>query len=66
MDSCPLPVDPDAAAEAVSAGVGSTVSLKVGGQSSERAGGPVVLDCKGFMRGNSSTVLPAPTRREAR
>ncbi|WP_031250107.1 M81 family metallopeptidase [Mesorhizobium sp. LNHC221B00] len=36
--------DPEAAAEAVSAGVGATVSLKVGGKSSERAGGPVVLE----------------------
>lgn len=62
----PYLCDPDASAEAVSAGVGATVSLKVGGKSSERAGGPVVLDGKGFMRGNSSTVLPAPTRREAR
>lgn len=38
--------DPQAAAEAVSAGVGARVGLKVGGKSSERAGGPVLLEGK--------------------
>ncbi|QRM32921.1 M81 family metallopeptidase [Microvirga sp. VF16] len=38
--------DPHAAAEAVSAGVGAIVNLKVGGKSNERAGGPVTLQGK--------------------
>lgn len=36
--------DPEAAAAAISAGVGASISLKVGGKSGERAGGPVVLE----------------------
>ncbi|MER8556857.1 M81 family metallopeptidase [Mesorhizobium sp. M1217] len=35
--------DPEAAAEAASAGIGARVNLKVGGKSSERAGRPVLL-----------------------
>lgn len=52
--------DPKAAAAAVAAGKGATVALPVGGHSSERAGGPVVLQGKVTHAGRVSYRATGP------
>lgn len=50
----PYLCDPAAAQVAMAAGVGAQVRLRVGGHSSERAGGPVELDAKVLAAGDVS------------
>ncbi|MBL6928483.1 MAG: M81 family metallopeptidase [Rhodospirillales bacterium] len=54
--------DPNAADEAMAAGVGATVTLDVGGHSSDRAGGPVSLTGKVIYCGHKSYVGTGPMR----
>ena len=54
--------DASAAAAAVAAGEGATVSLDVGGHSSERTGGPVRLTGKVLFAGDKSYVGTGPMR----
>ncbi|MBT3361282.1 MAG: M81 family metallopeptidase [Rhodospirillales bacterium] len=54
--------DPTAAAEAMAAGEGATVTLDVGGHSSDRAGGPVSLTGKVIYCGEKSYVGTGPMR----
>jgi len=52
--------DPEAAAAAASAGVGSTVTLDVGGRSSPRAGGPVRITGKVLFAGEKEYRTTGP------
>jgi microcystin degradation protein MlrC len=55
--------DPKAAAEAVRAGQGATVSIEVGGHSSDRAGGPVRLEGKILFAGEKTYRTTGPMGR---
>lgn len=57
--------DPKAAAQAVAAGKGATVSLDVGGFSSDRAGGPARLNGKVLFAGDLTYKTTGPVGRGA-
>lgn len=58
--------DPAAAQACIAAGVGAEVSIEAGGQSSNRAGGPVRLDGKVLYAGVKSYTGTGPMRRGRR
>jgi microcystin degradation protein MlrC len=58
--------DPEAAAAAVRAGEGATVTLEVGGRSSGRAGGPVAVTGRVLYAGDKSYTGTGPMRRGRR
>lgn len=55
--------DPEAAAAAMRAGEGATVTLEIGGQSSARAGGPVEITGHVLYAGEKSYIGTGPMRR---
>jgi microcystin degradation protein MlrC len=55
--------DPKAAQQAIRAGVGATVTLRAGGHSSDRAGGPVTLKGKVVFAGEKEFVSTGPVGR---
>ncbi|MER8543316.1 M81 family metallopeptidase [Mesorhizobium sp. M1334] len=52
--------DPDSAAAACRAGVGTTIKLKLGGHSSARSGGPVSVEAKVLYAGEKSFSVSGP------
>jgi len=61
--ACPYIWDPKAAAAALEAGEGSTISLQVGGHSHSRAGGPVTIEGKILYAGNKEYRITGPIKR---
>ena len=55
--------DPKGAAEIVKAGVGATITVAIGGRSSDRAGGPVTLEGKVLFAGEKTYRTTGPMGR---
>lgn len=63
---CPYLWDPESAAEAVAAGAGARLRLRLGGKSSERAGGPVETEAEVLWAGEKLFTGTGPMRKGRR